>query len=203
MPINLEKQKERFKNHVAKFTDYGNIKILDYKNPKSCEYRIRFLFEEDYHRLHISGDLGELIATNYYNMRFDKFADFLGDPDYFAEKIDCMNRSRYVYDEDLARQDLRERIENEDKKAEILWDWDDVENYIDNVLRDFDDCIGIGSKGRDEIDNIFQDSFELVGDIGKESTGIIELYLMAFELAMKDLRSRRKDNGENDDTGNY
>lgn len=43
--INLEKQKEKFKNHVAKFMDYGNIKILDYKNPKSCEYRIRFLFE--------------------------------------------------------------------------------------------------------------------------------------------------------------
>ena len=187
--INLEKQKEKFKNHVAKFTDYGNIKILDYKNPESCEYRIRFLFEEDYYRLHISGDLGELTATNYNNMCFKKFTDFLRDPDYFAEKIDCMSRSRYVYDEGLARQDLIERIENEDKKEEILWDWDDVENYVDNVLWDFNDRIGIGSKGRDEIDNIFQDSFEWVGDLGKESTGIIELYLMAFELAMKDLRT--------------
>ena len=121
----------------------------------------------------------------------DRFTDFLGNPGYFAEKIDCMSRSRYVYDEDLARQNLIERIENEDKKAEILWDWDDVEDYVDNVLWDFDDRIGIGSKGRDEIDNIFQDSFEWVGDLGKESRGSIELYLIAFELAMKDLRSRR------------
>ena len=45
--INLEKQKENFKNHVATLTDYGNIKILDFKNPKSNDYRIRFLFEED------------------------------------------------------------------------------------------------------------------------------------------------------------
>lgn len=54
--MNLEKQKENFKNHRATFKDLGNIKILDFKKPNSTEYRIRFLFEEDYCRLHISGD---------------------------------------------------------------------------------------------------------------------------------------------------
>lgn len=68
--MNLEKQRENFKNHIAKFTDYGNIKILDFKEPESSHYRIRFLFEEDYFRLHISGDLGELVATNYSNMTY-------------------------------------------------------------------------------------------------------------------------------------
>ncbi len=66
--MDIEKQKEHFKNHIATFSDYGNIKILDFKNPKTCHYRIRFLFEEDFYRLHISGDLGELIASNYNNM---------------------------------------------------------------------------------------------------------------------------------------
>ena len=75
--FNLEKQKEHFKNHIASFTDYGNIKILDFRNPESVEYRIRFLFEEDYCRLHISGDLGELIACNYNNMPYEGFADFV------------------------------------------------------------------------------------------------------------------------------
>ena len=28
--MDLEKQKENFKNHVAKLTDYGNIKILTF-----------------------------------------------------------------------------------------------------------------------------------------------------------------------------
>lgn len=32
--LNIEAQKERFKNHVASFQDLGNIKILDFKNPK-------------------------------------------------------------------------------------------------------------------------------------------------------------------------
>lgn len=93
--MDLKKQKEHFKNHIAKFTDYGNIKILDFKNPNSSEYRIRFLFEEDYCRLHISGDLGELIATNYSNMTYEKFSDFVNDVDYFKEKIDCNNRKHH------------------------------------------------------------------------------------------------------------
>ena len=64
--INIEKQKEHFKNHIATVKDYGNIKILDFKNPNSNEYRIRFLFEEDYYRLHITGDLG----ANYIKIKY-------------------------------------------------------------------------------------------------------------------------------------
>ena len=47
--INIERQKKNFENHVATLTDYGNIKILDFKNPESNESRIRFIFEEDYY----------------------------------------------------------------------------------------------------------------------------------------------------------
>ena len=60
--MNLEKQKENFKNHRAIFKDLGNIKILDFKKPNSTEYRIRFLFEEDY-------------CSNGY----DKFSEIDGD----------------------------------------------------------------------------------------------------------------------------
>ncbi len=189
--INLERAKGKFKNHVAKSTDYGNIKILDYKNPKSCEYRIRFLFEEDYCRLHISGDLGELTATNYNNMCFAEFADFLGNPEYFSEKIDCMSRRQYVYEDEKARQELLERIEREEIEDQIMSSgYDSVDEFIDDVMWDFEDT-GIGYGGIEKIDNVFRDSFEWVGDLGKESTGIIELYLMAFDLAMKNLKSRR------------
>ena len=33
--IDLEREKQNFKDHVATFTDYGNIKILDFKNPNN------------------------------------------------------------------------------------------------------------------------------------------------------------------------
>lgn len=43
--LDLETQKARFKDHIATFTDYGNIKILDFKKPYNSEYRIRFMFK--------------------------------------------------------------------------------------------------------------------------------------------------------------
>ena len=43
--IDLQSQKEKFKEHKATLTDCGHIKILDFKNPHSSNYRIRFLFE--------------------------------------------------------------------------------------------------------------------------------------------------------------
>ena len=39
--INIEAQKKNFENHIATLTDCGNIKILDFKNPESSNYRIR------------------------------------------------------------------------------------------------------------------------------------------------------------------
>ncbi len=191
--MDLKKQKEHFKNHIAKFTDYGNIKILDFKNPNSSHYRIRFLFEEDYCRLHISGDLGELIATNYSNMTYKKFSDFVNDVDYFKEKIDCNNRKLYVYDEDQAREELLEMAEKHDWllfSDKYSYEDDDKErlsNIIDDILYDFDPDRGIGSKGYEELDDLECDAFEFAGDIGKQETGILDLYMLAFKLAKKQL----------------
>lgn len=81
--------KQKFKDHKATFADYGNIKILDFKKPNSTEYRIRFIFEEDYCRLHISGDLGQLVATNYRNMCWIGFNDFVEDVGAYEKTIKC------------------------------------------------------------------------------------------------------------------
>ena len=177
--IDLERAKRNFRNHVATFTDYGNIKMLDFKRPDSNEYRIRFLFEEDYCRLHISGDLGALIATNFTNMTYEKFSDFVDNTGYFATKIDCMSRSLYYWNQDKAESDLRELLEENG--------YDDVENTIDEILWDFDCDSGLNSDGRDELEELITDSFEYAESIGKEKTGILELYMLAFKLAVKQL----------------
>ena len=191
--INLEKQKENFKNHIAKFTDYGNIKILDFKAPDTSHYRIRFMFEEDYCRLHISGDLGELIATNYNNMTYKGFKDFVHNTGYFEEKIDCLSRKIYSYDEDMAKQDLLKLIEEYDLKEELgqAYDWESEEesinDVIDEILSDFDSDRGIGSSGYDVASKYIDDFWENAEYIGREETGILDLYMLAFELATKQL----------------
>lgn len=189
--MNLEIQKEIFKNHVATFQDLGDIKILDFQRPGSSEYRIRFLFEEDHYRLHISGDLGELIAFNIDNMRYETFGDFVHDPGYFKKKICCMSRDLYSYDADKAKKDLLEQLdwydwEEENKYSD--WSIEERRDYeIDCILEDLYDRTGLGSKAYDKISEIDPDCWEWIGYIGREDTGIIELYLYAFELAQKQL----------------
>ncbi len=178
MLLNLEEEKKKFENHEVTFQDLGNIKILDFKRPYSGYYRIRFLFEEDYCRLHISGDLGHLIATNYNNMTYDGFSDFVHNPGYFSSKINCMDRDRYSYDWDLAAKDLRERF------SDYGYDYED---HIDLILEDYSDRVGIGPEGYRVLQEIDGDCFEYASHIGREETGIIELYLLAFELAQKKL----------------
>lgn len=188
--INLVNQEERFKNHVAKFTDYGNIKILDFQEPGRIDYRIRFLFEEDFYRLHISGDLGELIACNYDNMTYEGMKDFLNNPYYFEEKISCHNRRLYTYDVEKAKEELKKEFEEEDSFDDDNYcdTWEEaVECKIREILWDFNDNSGLGPEGYETLDKMNLDAASFT-DLGKERTGIIELYLLAFRLAQKDLK---------------
>lgn len=194
--IDLEKQKKHFTNHKAEFFDYGNIKILDFKNPSSSHYRIRFMFEEDYCKLHISGDLGELIATNYNNMTFEKFSDFVNDVGYFRGKINCLSRDIFYYDEYKARNDLKELIEEYEIEEKLMldrYDFETIDDVIDDILIDFSEETGIGSKGYDELSKGFYDAYdvwEVASNAGKESTGILDLYMLAYKLAMEQLNDK-------------
>lgn len=194
--MDLERQMKNFENHIATFADYGNIKILDFANPNSSHYRIRFLFEEDYCRLHISGDLGELIATNYNNMTFNKFNDFVNNTGYFEEKVDCHNRAFYYYDEDVARQELKKQFEEYEWLSYTdKYDWKHdnekrLEYILDDILSDFSDDTGLGSKGYEELSEFDSDYWEWAYNLGKKSTVILDLYMLAFKLAMEQLKER-------------
>ncbi len=195
--MNLEKQKEYFKNHIATLTDYGNIKILDFKEPNTSAYRIRFLFEEDYCRLHISGDLGELIASNYNNMTYEKFSDFVNNVGYFEEKIDCNSRDIYAYDEVKAREELMKMAADDGDwltESNRYWYEEDEEerlaHIIDDILVDFSDTTGIGKIGYDALSEINPDVWEFAGDIGKTETGILDLYMLEFKLAQEQLKNK-------------
>lgn len=202
--MDLEKQKKNFKNHIATFTDYGNIKILDFENPESSLYRIRFLFEEDWYRCHISGDLGELIACNYCNMTFDKFTDFVNNTGYFEEKIKCHSRQIYWYDEDAARYELEERIKEYgllDYYDRYSYSWDDDEeeklkDALDDILSDFSATTGISSDGYEALKELDNEAYEWAYDLGKKGTGILDLYMLAFKLAMEQLKEGANKNNE-------
>ena len=194
----LERQKENFKKHKANLMDYGNIKVLDFKNPDSNEYRIRFLFEEDYCRLHITGDLGSLIACNFYNMTYEKFSGFVNDTGYFEQKIDCLDRAIYYYDEEQARKDIKEYINKhhlgeyiiENEGFDFQSDEENINDFINDVLKDFSNTNGIGPKGVDKLIDIDEYMYDEIDSFGKKETGILELYMLAFKLAQEELKDR-------------
>lgn len=197
--MNLERQKENFKDHKATFTDYGNIKILDFKKTNSSHYRIRFLFEEDFYRLHISGDLGELIAVNYCNMCWDKFEDFVDNIGYFEGKVISHNRPFFLYDQEKAQNDVIEYLKTYDLYDEVIDDQDEfmseegiVEDFLEDVFSDFTEERGIGYYGYEKLSEIDSDIFEFIDDFGKKSTGILDLYMLSFKLAKAQLENTLK-----------
>lgn len=191
--MNIEKQKEHFKDHIATLRKYDNITILDFENPDSINYQIRFLFEEDRCVLHISGDLGSLTASNYNNMCYEQFEDFVYSPGYFESKVVCHSRDFYEYDFNKAKEDLEKRFK--DYEIESPYEWKSDEEYreekIEEILDDFYERTGLGSKAYEILSEIDPDCFEYITHIGEEKTEIIELYLLAFELAQEQLKERK------------
>lgn len=188
--VDTAKWKNIFKNHIATFNDYGNIKIIDFKKPDSIEYRIRFIFEDDYYRLHISGDMGELIAINYYNMTYDDFIEnYVNDSYYFEEKIICMNRGIYFYDEDKAKEDILNLFKEEfkeDDEFEFLkqYGYFDVQSALDYLLEDFGVERGLTQTALRELQEwLDYDYCDIPEDIGRIRTNILDVYLLAFQLA--------------------
>ena len=163
---------------------------MDFAKPGSSNYRIRFLFEEDYYRLHISGDLGELIATNFNNMCYEEFNDFVHNTGYFEGKIDCNSRPIYEYDYDKTRQDLEEHLKDyEISKYELEKEEEAKQDKIDEIMNDFvNDRVGLGGIAYSLLSEIDSYCFDYFDDLGKQSTGILDLYMLAFELAQEQLK---------------
>ena len=63
-----------------------------------------------------------------------------------------------------------------------------IENAIDDVLENFDDNRGISEKGYEIMDKCMCDFWEEARYIGRDRTGVLELYLLAFKLATQQLQ---------------
>lgn len=186
----VEAAKKRFSKHIATFSDFGNIKVLDFSEPGTNTYRIRFLFEEDYYRLHISGDFGELTACNCHNMCFEKFEEhYAKNLGYFKSKVVCHSQNFDYFNHKDAEKELRAFLISKgyftDSEEELNEAVDEIMQYFDEerCLEGYYECLMPYTT----------DSYEaylLSKSFGKASTGYLELYLLAFELAFTQLTNK-------------
>lgn len=196
--MDLELQKEMFADHVATLRDYGDIKIVDFQKPESNYYRIRFIFEDDHDRVHISGDLGELIAYSYAGLNFRNFIDWCRrDSIFFKLKVKCSSHPLYTYDRELAEKQLLQMTKDNYTLNRIA-DYfdvcepeDAVKPFIENVLDGFSDTEGICEIGERTLLNIDYSAFGPIDEIGlEEGPDVFDVYLLAFKLAYRQLQEK-------------
>lgn len=196
--MNLELQKKEFADHIATLKDYGDIKVLDFQKPETNHYRIRFIFEEDHDRVHISGDLGELIAYNHAGLNFRDFIDYCyRHRVWFKSKVLCSSRPLQTYDRKLAEKQLKEKLKDRQLFDEVLAYFGDLDYevvtafFVGEVLVDFSGGGGIGEDGKLLLSSIDSTGFWPIDEIGLEKgPDIIDLYLLAFKLAYKQLQEK-------------
>lgn len=196
--MDLELQKEMFADHIATLRDYGDIKIVDFQKPESNYYRIRFIFEDDHDRVHISGDLGELIAYSYAGLNFRNFIDWCRrDSIFFKLKVKCSSHPLYTYDRELAEKQLLQMTKDNYTLNRIA-DYFDVcepeeavEPFIEKVLDGFSDTDGICEIGERMLLNIDYSAFDPIDEIGlEEGPDVFDVYLLAFKLAFRQLQEK-------------
>ena len=73
-----------FKNHVATRQDHGPLSVITYQNPNG----LRFIFDNDWSTLTITGDSLNAIFTNCNNM---------GSPDRLYQTVFVSNKQAYPY----------------------------------------------------------------------------------------------------------
>lgn len=196
--MDLELQKEMFADHIATLRDYGDIKIVDFQKPESNYYRIRFIFEDDHDRVHISGDLGELIAYNYAGLNFRNFIDYCRrDCIFFKVRVKCSSNPLYTYDRELAEKQLLQKTKDNytlDRIADyfdVCEPEEAVEPFIEKVLDGFSDTDGICEIGERMLLNIDYSAFDPIDEIGlEEGPDVFDVYLLAFKLAFRQLQEK-------------
>lgn len=184
----LERILKEFKNHKATLQDLGEIKILDFKKTKSETWHIRYLFDESQYTLHISGTAGSLVAKNYSNMTLDKFHEFTSsDVYYFIEKVVCHSKPFEYYDIDKMIERIEE-IANDNAcvKARIKERYETMHS-LQAYIAEYVDEKGLDEYWRDELEEVYINPDE-IEEVSLVKTAYPEIYLRAFEMAVKQLK---------------
>lgn len=126
-----------FKNHKAELVKCGDITILNWRNPESGNYYVRYIF--DGYRMYISGDIGDAVFSLTWKATLESFTEL--DLDYFLSKMTtCSNgKERYCSEKASARlkewkaELLEDKIfENDEEKEEFLEMFDDLISGAEN-----------------------------------------------------------------------
>jgi len=173
-------REEWFKDHVATYTNHGDLKILEWKKPGTIIYMVRYVF--DGNKMYVSGDLGEAVFC--FTEKADLGRQSKYDLHYFEGKLMAFSDDRRDFDSDQAVKRLREWLKDL-KESSTNYD-----NYLMRLL--FSDVRSCGSvsEWHHHVDNYSQliskldhNYWEWMYDIGNVIPTRIRSYLIGLEMA--------------------
>lgn len=184
----MKKFDHYFSNHIAVKTELESATIVDYYNPeKGYEYNLRYIFDKKNSSLAITGDFGELVARNFYNMGewdtfYKHYTENLG---YFLEKLLCSTRPVHYYDTDKAKREILNEFFDGADYDDL--DFDD-EFLLDQLFDNFDEDKGFTYILPDAFERFSEDMedyvvYEFLSRAGRYVNEVFELYLDAYKRA--------------------
>lgn len=187
-----------FKNHKATLTQHGDLQILDWREPGTCEYAVRFVF--DGYKMYISGDIGEAVFCLTWKADAHSFNGI--STDYFMEKMSAYSSTRYDFDSDEAKKSLQEwkneLLENKEFKDEF-----EKEEFMDNInglIEAVEGCSSedewayeyVNGEYNDFISEEDPDYWEWIYHIGRVIPYRIYGYIVALQMASEQLKEAER-----------
>lgn len=127
-----------FKSHKAELIKNGDITVLNWKKPSSCDYYVRYIF--DGYRMYISGDIGEAVFNLTWKADINSFNNL--STGYFLSKMATCSNGKEEYDGDKAEKRLLEWKEEllEEKKFDTEEDKEEFVETINEMINDAQSC---------------------------------------------------------------
>lgn len=181
-----------FKDHVASRDDHGPLSVITYQKPNDGMYGLRFIFDNDWSTLTITGDSLNAIFTNCNNMSSpDRLYQTCFEPNkhvctygnyelsYDIGYLASKRRTKIPYDElgDLTYDDIKSHIE---ATLDIV-----ISNYDRNLNDDLNDAfealidtLGVYIQLSGTIPEDAEDLCSIIGSsLSREAYNLIEGYL--------------------------
>lgn len=184
--ISLEQRirEEWFRDHIATLTEHGDLKILDWKEPGTIMYYIRYVF--DGNKMYITGDLGEAVFCLTWKADIHSFNGLsLG---YFHEKLSAYHEDKYDFDSDKAVKRLREWL-NDFKNDGTEYDHYEMKELFEGArgCNEEWEWVEVIHEHEEFISELEPDYWEWFFEIGREYPGRFISYLIGLQMASEQL----------------
>lgn len=178
-----------FKNHKAMLTQHGDLQVLAWKEPGTCIYSCRYIF--DGNRMYISGDIGEAVYNLTWKAEVHSFSKL--DIHYFTEKLSAYAEDRWDYDSGKAVDRLKE-WRNQLSEYGRTYDNEKMDQLIlvtkgCSSCREWAEVVNCGEYN-DFISALDNDYWEWFYKIGNEYPLRMYGYLVGLKMASEQLKAK-------------